>query len=529
MDFDGEEVFELGQEGDVIELPALGLETTFGADGYPILTKEILHHSLLSANYFPRLKARKTELPGIFSSSDFTPEVGAQLRGRDRWEGSRKGKGFGAVRYRQTRHEGSVRDTHIPHPWAHNHVVDTLMEGWDELAPLSLNKNSAIRPMVFRDGRVFVSSYSDGLEPEEDWHGLSEIGASDRANFDIKEFFRSIYTHTLVWTRLGRDYTQANLKTPVVKNHFATKLDEALKLSKRMQTDGLLVGPATSNLVAEYLLFKLDEKLREQFGDRFRRHIDDYTFYAESKREVRLFQTTLETGLSALNLQINPHKTRVETVDNPASPKWLVELQAVDAHSLDTPGALQAYWERARELSGDINAGMALRYGMRVVVRQAIRLNQPRWAASLLIKEIKQHQYLAPLLDEYMGMVGAIDEADLIELQLWLKNEFQILNSDSRSWILTTLGVAGLIDDELVDLVISELDVVPMCVAHEFRKDKADLFSKAVRRDREDPRVADEYWLLAYQLFLHHGFEKDGDGVFEVLKLNQVSFVKPLN
>lgn len=526
LKFYDEEVFELGQPGDVIELPALGLKTIFGADGYPILTKEILHHSLLSTNYFPRMKARKTELPGIFDSSDFTPEIGAQLRGRDRWKDSRKGRGFGAVLYRQTRHEGSFRDTHIPHPWAHNHVVDTLMDGWDELQPLSLNKNSAIRPMVFRDGRVFVSDYSDGLQPEEDWHAVSEFGASHRANFDIKEFFGSIYTHALVWTRLGRDFTQANLKTAVVRSHFATKLDEALKLSKRMQSDGLLVGPATSNVVSEYFLFKLDEKLREQFGDRFRRHIDDYTFYARSEKEVKLFQVILESELSVLNLQINPHKTQIETIDNPASPKWLIELQTIDTHSLVTPRALQDYWERAKELSRDINAGMALRYGMRVVVRQAIRLNQPRWAASLLIQEIMQHQYLAPLLDEFMGMVGAIDEADLIKLHHWLKSDYGLLNSDSRSWVLTILGLAGLIDDDLIDLIRSYPDVVPMCVAYAFRKDKSELFSRAVLQDPADPCLADEFWLLAYQLFLNGAISKDTDGVFETLKANKVSFVK---
>jgi hypothetical protein len=526
MDFSGEEVFELGQEGDVIELPALGLETTFGADGYPILTKEILHHSLLSANYFPRMKARKTELPGIFDSSDFTPQVAAQFRGRERLDSSRLKLGFGAVRYRLTRHEGSSRNTHLPHPWAHNQVVRTLTEGWQELAPLSLNKNSAIRPMVFRDGRVFVSNYSDGLQPEENWHAVSEFGASHRARFDIKEFFPTIYTHALVWAQLGKDYTQANLKKPSVKGHFATKLEKALTDSNRHQSNGIFVGPATSNLVAEYLLFKLDEKLRNQFGDRFRRHIDDYTFYAESEREVRLFQTTLETGLSDLDLQINPHKTQVETIDNPASPNWLRELQAVDVHSFDSRRALEEYWGKAKELSLDINAGMALRYGMRTVVRKAIRQNDSAWAASLLIQEIKQKQYLAPLLDEFSGMVAAIDDTDLIGMQSWLKEDYELLNSDSRSWILTTLGIAGLIDDDLIHLTISALDVVPMCVAHEFRKDKAELFSKTVPREPTDPRLADEYWLLAYQLFLNDAIAKDVDGVFEILKANDVSFVK---
>ncbi|AWR21321.1 RNA-directed DNA polymerase [Aurantimicrobium photophilum] len=525
MDNFEDEGFELGQEGDLIELPTLGLSTTFGADGYPILTKEILRHSLLSANYFPRMKARKTELPSLFTTSDFTPEVSNQLLGRDRLANTRAKRGFGAVSYGQTRHEGSVRVTHIPHPWSHCNVVNALIEGWEALEPLSLNKNSAIRPMVFRDGRVFVSNYSDGLYPEDNWDEISEFGATHRAKFDIKEFYPSIYTHTLAWAALGRDFVQANLKSDAVRNHFSTKVENALLDSNRKMSKGILIGPATSNLVAEYLLSGVDAKLREFFDNRFRRHIDDYTFYAQSRAEVTRFQSILENELSKLQLSINPHKTLMETVDIPASPKWLLELNEIDVHDLNSPESLLKYWVKAEKLSEDINAGMALRYGMRAVLRQAIRLNQTKWAATLLILEIQTHQYLTPLLDEFIDFVPEINEADLCALQIWLKSEYQFLNSDSRAWVLMILGIAGFIDDELIDILISIPDVVPMTVAYEFRKDKASNFRQAVIRDPNDVCKADEYWLLAYQLFLNGEISKDEDGVFEILKNNNVNFV----
>lgn len=526
MDGVGSESFELGQEGDLIELPSLGLWTTFDAHGYPVLTKEILHHSLLSANYFPQMKPRKTELPSLFNTSDFTPEVGNQLLGRDRLASARTKRGFGAVSYSQTRHEGSVRMTHIPHPWSHCNVVNALIEGWDSLEHLSLNKNSAIRPMVFRDGRVFVSNYSDGLRPEDNWDEISEFGASHRAKFDIKEFFPSVYTHSVVWAVFGRDYVQANLNTEVVKNHFSSTVEAALLDSNRKVSKGLLIGPATSNLVAEYLLSGVDAKLREHFDDRFRRHIDDYTFYAQSQAEVGRFQSILESELAKLQLSINPLKTLVEPVEYPASSKWLVELNKVDVHSLDSPESLLEYWVKTVELSGEINAGMALRYGMRAVLGQAIRLNQLKWAAALLIKEVQNYQYLAPLLDEFTDIVDEINETDLRSLRSWLKSEYQFLNSDSRAWALMILGIAGLIDDELIDLIIFFSDVVPMTVAFEFRKDKGRAFSHAVIRDPNDVCKADEYWLLAYQLFLNGDITKDEDGVFEILKRNKVSFVR---
>lgn len=519
------ESFELGQEGDFIELPNLGLWTTFGADGYPVLTKEIMHHSLLSANYFPRMKARKTELPSLFDTSDFTPEVANQLLGRDRLASSRSKRGFGAVSYRQTRHEGSVRETHIPHPWPHCNVVNALIEGWESLEPLSLNKNSAIRPMVFRDGRVFVSNYSDGLHPEDNWDEISEFGATHRAKFDIKEFYPSIYTHTLPWAVFGRDYVQANLKSEEVLNHFSSNVEKALLDSNRKVSKGILIGPATSNLVAEYLLSGVDAKLREHFGDRFRRHIDDYTFYAQGPSEVTRFQSILENELSKLQLSINPLKTLIEPVEKPASPKWFVELNKIDIHVLDSPELLLRYWVKAVKLSKDINAGMALRYGMRAVLRQAIRLNQQKWAAAVLILEIQNYQYLTPLLDEFKDIVDEINEVDLAALSSWLKSEYQFLNSDSRAWALMILGIAGLIDDELVDLSIAIPDVVPMTVAFDFRKDKGPIFRSAVIRDPNDVCKADEYWLLAYQLFLNGDISKDEDGVFEILKSNNVNFV----
>lgn len=523
-----DELFELGQEGDLIELPALGLTTTFGADGYPVLTKEILQHSLLSANYFPRLKGKKTELPPIFDSSDFTPAIAEKLLGRDRLHELRGRRGFGNVTYGQTRHEGSVRITHIPHPWAHANVVKTLIDGWKELEPLGLNQNSAIRPMVFRDGRVFVSNYSDGLYPELDWDNVSAFGATTRVNFDIKEFYGSIYTHAIVWAHFGRDYTQTNLKESVVKNHFTTKVEEALNDSNRKLSNGILIGPATSNLVAEYLLAGVDKKLREHFGARFRRHIDDYRFYAQSDEEIQLFQVILEEELSNLNLAINAHKTSQEPVEIPPQPFWLRVLNQIDVHTLVTPNSLELYWQKSKDLAKDKNAGMALRYGMRAVLRQAIRLNQEEWALRLLIQELVAHQYLAPLLDEFSNLAVSIEEREIGMIKGWLRKNFRVLYSDSRSWALFFLGIKDFIDDDLVELVLSSKDVVAMTVVYEFRKDKADLFRDVVIRDPEDPCRADEFWLLAYQLFVDGKISKDTDGVFEILRSNKVSFVKNL-
>lgn len=520
-----DELIELGEEGDLLEIRSLGLWTSFGPDGHPILTKEILEHALLSENYFPRLKARKTELPSLFSSADFTPQVASEVRNKDSLDSARKSIGFSSVQYTQTRHEGTGRVTHIPHPYAHCAVVDSLMEGWDELQALSLNTNSAIRPMVFRDGRVFASNYSSITIEERDWDRLSEFGTTIRAFFDIKEFFPSIYTHSVPWIAFGKEFVQTNLRDKTIEKHFTNKLDFSLRQSNRRQTKGILIGPSTSNLVAEYLLHPIDLVLRKKFGDRFRRHIDDYRFYAINQHEVDEFRVLLEKELAKFELTLNPHKLRQEPVSEPVDPSWKVKLVDLAAQGLDSPEKIEGFWGEVVSEANEPNSGMALRYGMRLIISHARGIGQSPWAAIFLIREIRRFPYLSPLLDEFTGEIQDIPNSDLKYLRDSLKSKFEVWYSDSRSWITFFLGLASEIDDELAAMIIASDDVVTMTTLLWSRPETAQNIAASLKEKLSGVYGLDERWLLAYQLYLKNYWPCDSDGVFLKLKRNGVDFI----
>ena len=75
------------------------------------------------------------------------------------------------------------------------------------------------------------------------------------------------------------------------------------------ETDGLITGPHSSNIVSEIILCSIDEKLSDNNWD-FIRHIDDYEAYVNNEFEASEFLTNLQRELREYNLSLNHKKTK---------------------------------------------------------------------------------------------------------------------------------------------------------------------------------------------------------------------------
>jgi len=255
--------------------------------------KDFLLASLLQHNFLPMQKKAKEEMPPVFSSITFTPEVAKQLvSGKPRKvEGY---QGFDAVDYKLTRFNGVSRICSIPHPTGYAHLALCIHEHWDKLDYIATNKNSLIRPCQHSDGRFIIMDYEKSFEKtKRNLRGA--FGRRFMVHTDVANCFASIYTHAIPWATVGFDHAKKHAK-PAHASEWFNQLDKKVRWLKRNETQGVAIGPASSNIVSEIILARVDDALRDDFV--YFRFIDDYTAYCETEEEAQEFIRRLADELA---------------------------------------------------------------------------------------------------------------------------------------------------------------------------------------------------------------------------------------
>ena len=79
---------------------------------------------------------------------------------------------------------------------------------------------------------------------------------------DISKCFDSIYTHSLAWATMGKNYVKENLGSS--KNTFAGRFDRLMQNMNYNETNGIIIGPEFSRIFAEILLQSVDKKVELQ-------------------------------------------------------------------------------------------------------------------------------------------------------------------------------------------------------------------------------------------------------------------------
>ena len=507
------------QEGDYFE--AHGVGTWIGPNLIPELTAEILEHALLRTHFFPSLNGNNPELPSLFTSDSFTPAVSRQLallRIRD----GKKGTDY--IRFDQTKPDGHARHSGIPHPAAHARLVSLLADNWVQIQHITTNQQSPLRPILTKNGRLFSSSYANSSSENSSWSDVASTGAEFHVKSDIKSFFPSIYTHAFEWVPFGKLAAKRPKKQSPLDGHFAKHLDEALRFQNFGQTVGLVVGPGTSNIAAEYLLWPIDQQLCEEFGGRFRRRIDDYEFYARDESEAKRFIKKLEGLLRDSELYLNPQKTRLTSLAAPTEEPWKIALGSVDTNWLESPREFANYWQQVLIQFQLTKDQRCLRWGMTVILNRAEKTEHMPWALSLLVRQIRPFPFLAPYLRYAIG--ENLGERDLGELYSILESKFENLYSDAKVWLISILGVNNKLDNRIASLVMKDMDALSLTLLNEFQLiTELELLSLLPDPDT-NPHEADRYWLPRYQSSLRSKKVSDPEGVFEIMQKASVNFVK---
>jgi hypothetical protein len=293
---------------------------------------------LLEEGYYPE----QYVLPPCFAAKKFELENKPYYEVKDKSKGRRE---FMPNRYEQInvffpQSQLTDRTFGLIEPSIYHDIVWYLIDDWDSVIaclfnddikiysysfPIPIKKQSEGKLGRLRAGRMiyeFIEMAENDLVAEA--HKYKYLVKSD-----IKNFYPSIYTHSLAWAlhgkREGRDDRDKF-------NLIGSKLDKLFQRANDGCTNGIPIGPAISDMVSEILLSAIDRESSQTLkignidfvGVRFK---DDYRFLCKSKNDADQIIKTLQSKMRLYNLSLNEGKSEIKELPEGLYRPWMLEYQ----------------------------------------------------------------------------------------------------------------------------------------------------------------------------------------------------------
>ena len=213
------------------------------------------------------------------------------------------------------------RNFAIQHPRNYHDIVYWIIDDWESLLDKLFHDELKIFPYSFpipvtARNTGGLSSLRSGRMIYE-WLEMAEndmVAEAREYNLivrtDIKNFYNSIYTHSIAWALHGREEALKDKNYNLVGN----KIDRLVQYANDARTNGIPVGSALSDLIAEIVLTCIDRKVSNRLDDitflgtRFK---DDYRILCNSQKEAKTILKTLSEELNRFNLLLNEKKTNI--------------------------------------------------------------------------------------------------------------------------------------------------------------------------------------------------------------------------
>ena len=194
------------------------------------------------------------------------------------------------IRYEAIRDINIPRHLGIPHPESYALQALAIKKYWTEIKAHCAKPSPVVSRIHVRrvgGGCIFEMSYKGAEryqfeEDEIEWRS----GAKFVVKADIASCFPSMYTHSIPWALHGLDIAK---KSTGLGKLYGNLLDKCTQNTRDKQTNGLLIGPHASNIIAEIILTSIDTALQAKDHKRLTRHIDDYTYYADTYEDAERF------------------------------------------------------------------------------------------------------------------------------------------------------------------------------------------------------------------------------------------------
>ncbi|MEX2382208.1 MAG: RNA-directed DNA polymerase [Opitutales bacterium] len=237
------------------------------------------------------------------------------------------------------------RNFGIMNPEIHKDIALEIAENWAAILkilfkpgkrvhaysfPIPVTSNSVGKITTLRSGRLiyeFISMAENDLVEEA-------YGYKYLVHSDVKNFYPSLYTHSIPWAIHRKSF----IRKPENRNdpkHFGNRIDKLFQNANDGCTNGIPIGPAVSDLIAEVVLSAVDCEFSDQTKDldllcvRFK---DDYRILCKNSDDCRTAIKALQKSLRKFNLLLNEEKTVVKTL-----PEGLFRLWVSRYHRIRPP------------------------------------------------------------------------------------------------------------------------------------------------------------------------------------------------
>ena len=441
------------------------------------------------------------------------------------------------IRFDALRHANIPRQMGIPHP--ESYIVQCLViERYWNIIKRHCAKPQIPVSRIFvqetSDKRVFVMNYKRRRFEDEETDIRNMIGARFVVQTDISACFSSIYTHSIPWAIHGRRIAKTNRSLSLAGN----LLDKATQGIRDGQTNRLVTGPHSSNIISEIVLTRVDDSMVREGYKRFSRAIDDYTYYSKTFEEAENFVRTLGMFLREYDISLNAQKTEIIPMPIPVGKDWVQKLRDFEFPGQGEIGAekVNAVLDLAQCLSNDAESFATLNYAIQMIParlsNRAKRIFAQRAISLALI-----YPYLARLLGEhvfdkhsYSGIETDIQNFVELLLDMGIKKLYPDAIAHALYYSLKYGIKLRQTEDQLREIIqlddcISDVLLLEYSRRNGLQRIRSALRRRVARLKGMERREQDRFWLLIYEMWSEATLRGNGQTFLADLKQRRFRFI----
>lgn len=323
----------------------------------------LLYH-LLRDGYFPK------ELPPAFNTVSFSELIASNKASlpMDFKNNIKKPLIAKRTEHNIARVGTFGRKLSIPNPITHFFLCEEIEKIWPELKKeafsSSLSKSKPKRSL--NSVRALSPNHPPIKLPF--LRARYRMGSRYLLKTDVKDFYHSIYTHSISWALHTKSRAKEKRKPGEL---LGNSLDQLIRNCQDTQTTGIPVGPDTSFLLSEILLSSIDNSITKKFHDltgsnlKGFRWMDDYELCFSNSHEAEIALNCIESALSQFELGLNPSKTMIRKLPIALEAHWSRELRIFKIRESKAQlGDIISYFSRAFELAEEYPGKPVLKYAI---------------------------------------------------------------------------------------------------------------------------------------------------------------------
>jgi len=446
------------------------------------------------------------------------------------------------IRFSSMRNINVPRSMAIPEPFAFANQCHALSENWANIQEHFREKTRNDRYKIsrihlrklFNKPPLFEMNYKnfekDGA-PEQD----ILIKSKYIAEADISNCFPSIYSHAISWALVGKQ-TAKKYKTD--QSQWYNQLDHHIMNVKYGETSGLLIGPHSSNLIAEIILVSIDNELVKK-GFKYIRNIDDYQCYAETHEQAEKFLVSLSDELAKFELSLNHKKSKICPLPKANVRNWVTKLNHF--YFTNTYNIGEKLGLRVKELKGFLdfateimlennNDAAVLNYAIKTLSDKYLGVNAKDYFFKQIHHLVLLYPYLTSILEEKVFKPHSTPKwvikniaKDLFHLGI----NKRLFDACSYAVFWALKYDFELEIDNLKNLAIDSNDCIFLLISYQYHKATQ---KKGYLKEYRDHAVNlkkldfDRYWLYVYEVLSWSDLTDN----YKLMKKQGVTFLKDL-